>query len=126
MSQRNFDPDTRTLRRADARANEDTVEKNVDGLAEEILAADKQRQEAELVRLMGHATFFLKPCVTTNLQDLTNIAPKRPNWDLKRDLNKKLAPLERSTKEAIYTLVRSYWFLQLTAIIVMTFLQETG
>ncbi|KIM28902.1 hypothetical protein M408DRAFT_23546 [Serendipita vermifera MAFF 305830] len=87
LSQRNFDPETRTLRRADARAIEDTVEKNVDGLADEILAADKQRQEAEL--------------------DLSNIAPKRPNWDLKRDLNKKLAPLERSTKEAIYTLVRN-------------------
>lgn len=36
-----------------------------------------------------------------------NIAPKRVNWDLKRDLNKKLVPLEKSTKEAIYTLVRS-------------------
>jgi coiled-coil domain-containing protein 12 len=51
LSQRNFDPDTRTLRRADVKAIEDTVEKNVDGLVEEILAADKQRQEAELVSL---------------------------------------------------------------------------
>jgi coiled-coil domain-containing protein 12 len=51
LSQRNFDPDTRTLRRADAKAIEDTVEKNVDGLVEEILAADKQRQEAELVSI---------------------------------------------------------------------------
>jgi hypothetical protein len=32
------------------------------------------------------------------------------NWDLKRDLNKKLVPLEKMTKEAIYTLVRMYEF----------------
>lgn len=51
LSQRNFDPDTRTLRRADVTAIEDTVEKNVDGLVEEILAADKERQEAELVNI---------------------------------------------------------------------------
>jgi coiled-coil domain-containing protein 12 len=45
------------------------------------------------------------------VEDLSNIAPKRPNWDLKRDLNKKLIPLERSTREAIYTLVRLYHFI---------------
>lgn len=87
LSQRNFDPTTRTLRRPDVRANEDTVEKNVDGLVDQIISADKQRQDAEL--------------------DLASIAPKRVNWDLKRDLNKKLVPLEKMTKEAIYTLVRT-------------------
>ncbi|KAG8835360.1 hypothetical protein FRC17_003843 [Serendipita sp. 399] len=87
LSKRNFDPETRTLRKADARTNEDTIEKNVDGLVESILDADKQRQEAEL--------------------DLMNIAPKRANWDLKRDLNKKLASLEKANKEAVYTLVRA-------------------
>jgi len=87
LSQRNFDPNTRTLRRVDASEIEDTVEKNIDGMVQTILEADKQRQEAEL--------------------DLMNIAPKRVNWDLKRDLNKKLVPLEKSTKEAIYTLVRT-------------------
>ncbi|KAG8760714.1 hypothetical protein FRC14_002210 [Serendipita sp. 396] len=87
LSKRNFDPETRTLRKTDGRANEDTIEKNVDGLVERILEADQQRQEAEL--------------------DLMNIAPKRANWDLKRDLNKKLAPLEKVNKEAIYTIVRA-------------------
>ena len=39
-------------------------------------------------------------------QDLFNIAPKRANWDLKRDMEKKLAKLERQTQQAIHTLIR--------------------
>ncbi|KAG9441997.1 hypothetical protein H6P81_017851 [Aristolochia fimbriata] len=34
-----------------------------------------------------------------------NIAPKKPNWDLKRDVQKKLDKLERRTQKAIYKLV---------------------
>ena len=30
-----------------------------------------------------------------------NLAPKKPNWDLKRDVDKKLAKLEKRTKKAI-------------------------
>lgn len=47
------------------------------------------------------------------LQDLFNIAPKRPNWDLKREMEKKLAKLERKTQEAIHTLIRMCWRVQL-------------
>jgi len=36
-----------------------------------------------------------------------NIAPKRANWDLKRETDKKLAKLERKTQEAIHTLIRA-------------------
>ncbi len=39
-------------------------------------------------------------------QDLLNIAPKRPNWDLKREMEKKVARLERQTQQAIHTLIR--------------------
>jgi hypothetical protein len=39
-------------------------------------------------------------------QDVFNIAPKRPNWDLKREMDKKLARLERKTQEAVHTLIR--------------------
>jgi len=38
--------------------------------------------------------------------DVFNIAPRRPNWDLKRELDKKLAKLERKTQESIHTLIR--------------------
>ena len=40
-------------------------------------------------------------------KDLLNIAPKRANWDLKREMEKKAAKLERQTQEAIYKLIRT-------------------
>jgi len=86
---RNFDPETRTLRKRDAQGDvemEDTVEKDVDGLAEEIIAEDESRRAQEL--------------------DVFNIAPKRQNWDLKREMDRKVAKLERKTQEAIHTLIR--------------------
>ncbi|TPX34193.1 hypothetical protein SmJEL517_g03050 [Synchytrium microbalum] len=38
--------------------------------------------------------------------DLTNLAPKKPNWDLKRDLERKLKKLDRKTQIAITDLIR--------------------
>ena len=67
---------------------EDTVEKSVAGLAERIVAEDEERRAQEL--------------------DVLNIAPKRANWDLKRDMEKKVARLERRTQEAIHTLIRAF------------------
>ncbi|KAF9246427.1 cwf18 pre-mRNA splicing factor-domain-containing protein [Melanogaster broomeanus] len=85
---RNFDPDTRTLRKhtQNGALTEDTVEKDVEGMAEKIMVEDEQRRAQEL--------------------DVFNIAPKRPNWDLKREMEKKVAKLERTTQEAIHTLIR--------------------
>ena len=110
LSTRNFDPETRTLRKRDKEENEneDTIEKNVAGLAEKILAEDEERRAQELVRFM---LFYPKLDIPTErLQDLINIAPKRPNWDLKRELERKTAKLERKTQEAIHTLIRQ-WFI---------------
>ncbi|EJU05608.1 mRNA splicing factor [Dacryopinax primogenitus] len=86
LKQRAFDPETRALRRHGDVDEEDTVEKNVDGLAQLIIQEDEEKRAEDL--------------------DLFNIAPKRPNWDLKRELEKKLAKLERKTQEAIHTLIR--------------------
>jgi len=89
IKSRNFDPETRTLKK---RGNNedvemgDTVEKNVEGLAEQIIKEDAEKRAQEL--------------------DLFNIAPKRANWDLKREMEKKLAKLDRKTQEAIHTLIR--------------------
>ncbi|KAA1469344.1 mRNA splicing factor [Dentipellis sp. KUC8613] len=84
---RNFDPATRTIRKRDAEDEiEDTVEKDVEGLAAQIIAEDEERRAQDL--------------------DLFNIAPKRPNWDLKREMEKKLAKLDRQTQQAIHTLIR--------------------
>ncbi|KAI0748625.1 mRNA splicing factor [Daedaleopsis nitida] len=91
IKHRSFDPATRTLKKHTNTHDEDvqmedTVEHQVDGLAENIIAEDAERRAQDL--------------------DLFNIAPKRPNWDLKRELDKKLAKLERKTQESIHTLIR--------------------
>jgi len=39
--------------------------------------------------------------------DVMNLAPRKPNWDLKRDLDKKLAKLQRRTDKAIKDLIRA-------------------
>jgi len=85
---RNYDPVSRTLRKRarDDDMEQDTIEKEVEGLAEKIIAEDETRRAQEL--------------------DVFNIAPKRPNWDLKRNTEKKLAKLNRKTEEAIHTLIR--------------------
>ncbi|KAJ9573742.1 hypothetical protein L9F63_008866 [Diploptera punctata] len=38
--------------------------------------------------------------------DITNLAPRKPDWDLKRDVAKKLERLERRTQKAIAELIR--------------------
>ncbi|TFL02892.1 mRNA splicing factor [Pterulicium gracile] len=90
LSGRNFDPESRTLRKHTANGagdeHEDTVEKAIAGVAEMIIRDDEAKRAEEL--------------------DVFNIAPKRPNWDLKRETDKKLAKLERRTQEAIHTLIR--------------------
>ncbi|KAK1326614.1 hypothetical protein QJS10_CPA01g00040 [Acorus calamus] len=45
------------------------------------------------------------PPLSEELQDpFLNIAPKKPNWDLRRDIQKKLDKLERRTQRAIFQL----------------------
>ncbi|KAL5267884.1 hypothetical protein ACHWQZ_G004813 [Mnemiopsis leidyi] len=38
--------------------------------------------------------------------DLNTLAPRKANWDLKRDVEKKLAKLERRTKRAMAEMIR--------------------
>ncbi|KAI9278223.1 cwf18 pre-mRNA splicing factor-domain-containing protein [Phascolomyces articulosus] len=38
--------------------------------------------------------------------DLFNLQPKKPNWDLKRDVEKKLEKLDRRTQRAILEIIR--------------------
>ncbi|KAF9077110.1 mRNA splicing factor [Rhodocollybia butyracea] len=87
LKNRNFDPESRTLKKRTTEDVEmDTVEKNVEGLAQQVIAEDEEKRAEEL--------------------NVFNIAPKRPNWDLKRETDKKLAKLERKTQEAIHILIR--------------------
>ena len=45
------------------------------------------------------------------MQDLTTLAPRKPDWDLKRDVSKKLEKLDRRTQRAIAELIREFIFL---------------
>lgn len=62
-----------------------TVENDVRDMQESVITEDTRKQAEEL--------------------DLANIAPRRPNWDLRRDLDARLALLEPRTNEAIHTLI---------------------
>lgn len=83
---RNYDPETGTARKHARTDDDDTVEKQVEGLAEKAILQDEIQRAQEL--------------------DLTNIQPKKPNWDLKRDLDRKLAKLKPKTEQAIAQLIR--------------------
>uniref|UniRef100_A0A182TT98 Cwf18 pre-mRNA splicing factor n=1 Tax=Anopheles melas TaxID=34690 RepID=A0A182TT98_9DIPT len=38
--------------------------------------------------------------------DIVNLAPRKPDWDLKRDVSKKLEKLDRRTQKAIAEIIR--------------------
>lgn len=40
-----------------------------------------------------------------NQQEIGNLAPRKPDWDLKRNIEKKLEKLERRTQKAIAELI---------------------
>ncbi|CAG9865020.1 unnamed protein product [Phyllotreta striolata] len=47
-----------------------------------------------------------KSAVVIDQLDVTALAPRKPDWDLKRDVAKKLAKLEKQTQKAIAELIR--------------------
>ncbi|KAJ1887766.1 hypothetical protein LPJ66_008944 [Kickxella alabastrina] len=86
MAMRNF----KSVVEKDRQATEitlDTIEASVSGVVEKAIA--KRQQEVEAGEL-----------------DIAAIAPKRPNWDLKRDLKKKLDQLKPQNDAAIADLIR--------------------
>ncbi|XP_068639785.1 uncharacterized protein [Aristolochia californica] len=68
---------------------------------------DKQLQEGKLAPPVPSK--FEDPVAAAPAEKVEdpflNIAPKKPNWDLKRDVQKKLDKLERRTQKAIYKLM---------------------
>ncbi|KAI9299992.1 mRNA splicing factor [Cunninghamella echinulata] len=63
-----------------------TIEKEMKDIPDAVLkeAAEKEKEEV----------------------DLFNLAPKKANWDLRRDVEKKLEKLDRRTQKAILELIR--------------------
>ncbi|EGG12702.1 uncharacterized protein MELLADRAFT_30094, partial [Melampsora larici-populina 98AG31] len=85
---RNYDPTIQGPRRHDPSNQTDTVEERVKDVMEQVRIEDEIRRSGEL--------------------DLTKIQPKKPNWDLKRDLLKKMSKLEPVTQAAFATLISTF------------------
>lgn len=49
---------------------------------------------------------MIKTPIVIDEIDIANLAPRKPDWDLKRDVSKKLEKLEKRTQRAIAELIR--------------------
>jgi coiled-coil domain-containing protein 12 len=100
---RAYDQSTNAAKRHDRAEEEDTVEKAVEGLSQQIVAEDAERRQEDLV---STGPSFPQRVADGVGQDLLSIQPKKPNWDLKRDVDKKLAKLDHSYKSAVAQIIR--------------------
>lgn len=93
LSGRNFDPSTRNVKLGFDNTPVADPTNTLEYKAQQLALQTKAEQEKE----KGDAPL-----------DLFKLQPKKPNWDLKRDLNEKMRTggLERETKNAIARLVR--------------------
>ncbi|CAH1962296.1 unnamed protein product [Acanthoscelides obtectus] len=84
-------PIFRSYRPANEELNDFTKEPSIPG---DVTAEIKDHLEAA------------KSSVVIDQLDVTALAPRKPDWDLKRDVARKLARLERQTQRAIAELIR--------------------
>ncbi|OWM62694.1 coiled-coil domain-containing protein 12 [Punica granatum] len=69
---------------------------------------DKQLQEGKVappVLPKFEDPLAAEPPALETKDPFVNIAPKKPNWDLRRDVQKKLDKLERRTQKAMYKIM---------------------
>ncbi|KAL8123981.1 uncharacterized protein LOC141717923 isoform X2 [Apium graveolens] len=88
---------------------EDAQDSNISMKFRNYLPHDKQLQEGKLappVLPKFEDPVATEPPTQDNKEDpFLNIAPKKPNWDLRRDVQKKLDKLEKRTQKAIFQLM---------------------
>lgn len=72
-------------------------------LQEQVVSA---AQAGDVVSKVQNQLQAAKSKVVIDELDITNLAPRKPDWDLKRDVAKKLEKLERRTQKAIAELIR--------------------
>jgi coiled-coil domain-containing protein 12 len=92
LSGRNFDPETRNVKLGFENLPIADPTSTLEYKAQQLALETKQQQELERVEDKG--------------LDLFKLQPKKPNWDLKRDLELKMKPLDMQTENAIARLVR--------------------
>ncbi|XP_055541193.1 coiled-coil domain-containing protein 12 [Wyeomyia smithii] len=74
-------------------------EEIIENAAKEVLPVDVDSEISSQLDLM-------KTTIAIEDIDIANLAPRKPDWDLKRDVSKKLEKLERRTQKAIAELIR--------------------
>lgn len=82
---------------ADSGANESTADVE---MTELVLKND------DVISKISTEVEALKTPIVIDEIDIQNLAPRKPDWDLKRDVSKKLDILERRTQRAIAELIR--------------------
>lgn len=60
----------------------------------------------DVITKISNEVAVLKTPIVIDDIDIQNLAPRKPDWDLKRDVSKKLDILERRTQRAIAELIR--------------------
>ncbi|KAK9078996.1 hypothetical protein SSX86_000665 [Deinandra increscens subsp. villosa] len=90
--------------------NPDEEDNDVNVKFRNYLPHDKQLQEGKLappkLPKFEDPVAASEPPVEEKKEDpFLNIAPKKPNWDLRRDVQKKLDKLEKRTQKAIFQLM---------------------
>ncbi|KAH7094809.1 cwf18 pre-mRNA splicing factor-domain-containing protein [Paraphoma chrysanthemicola] len=92
LSGRNFDPETRNVKLGFENQPIADPTSTLEYKAQQLALETKAAQEAEKAEDKG--------------LDLFKLQPKKPNWDLKRDLEQKMKPLDVQTENAIARMVR--------------------
>ncbi|KAF9584396.1 hypothetical protein BGW38_006612 [Lunasporangiospora selenospora] len=64
----------------------ETVESKMEGVVERVILEDQEKRGQDV--------------------DIFNLAPKAPNWDLKRDIEPRILKLEKKTRAAIIEIIR--------------------
>ncbi|OMP01097.1 mRNA splicing factor, Cwf18 [Corchorus olitorius] len=102
-------PDDDSAQAAEDKADETNEEDNLSMKFRNYVPHDKLLQEGKVappVLPKFEDPVAAAPPPSEDKEDLSvNIAPKKPNWDLRRDVQKKLDKLERRTQKAIYKLM---------------------
>lgn len=72
----------------------------------EVESEEINRQHDDVVTQITQEMNELKVPLVIEEIDIQNLAPRKPDWDLKRDVAKKLEILERRTQRAIAEIIR--------------------
>ncbi|KAB1210618.1 Coiled-coil domain-containing protein 12 [Morella rubra] len=102
------DEDSAQVERKTNNENGATEENNLNMKFRNYVPQDKQLQEGKLappVLPQFEDPIATAPAPAAKEDPFVNIAPKKPNWDLRRDVQKKLDKLERRTQKALYKLM---------------------